>query len=429
MPQAVTENPSSARSESTDVKPGSNYDRSVINSPADLETELGIWLASIESFLGTAAHPFADKMNARGHDWSGELFVTNTGLVICSRILTRLSSMATAGQTSSLLSAENLDELSEVVDDALNVSNGLSRAKPLGFAEWRAWCRMAVESFHSIGAFSKIVGNAEKVAEEAVPDRLQELMNKDSLPFGDRFDLNMIVPGFARVLRWLRVVEGLLNSDEPLKPSLLIFARVYEDTHDLVGHINRRLLRFSDEDAELFRALDSASYIASIELRKVFDQELAGLVAVKSAVTVFARVETAFASLRDNIQQVLAGIARLIEPTTEPSDVFPAIGEKLRDSLKLRSELALMVKMVRDAEQDPKSKAISDDKLRGFLAGPVPSLFYKDRESVERFVEEILRTGDRKDLVPILHRFGAYLETLFSHVNNRAVLRDHPFQT
>ena len=394
----------------------------------ELEAELGIWLASIESFLGTAAHPFVDKMNARTHDWSGELFVTNTGLVICSQILARLSSMANAGQFSSLLSVEDMDELSEAVDDALNLSTGLLRAKPLGFAEWRAWCRMTVESFHSTAAFAKTVGNAEKVAEEAVPERLQELINKDSLSFGDRFDLSVIVPGFARVLRWLRVIEGLLDADDPLKPSLLIFARVYEDTHDLVGHINRRLLRFSDEDAELFRALDSASYIASIELRKVFDQELAGLVSVKSAITVYARVETAFASLRDNIQQILAGISKLIDPSIEPSEVFPAIGEKLRASLKLRSELASMVKMVREAEQDPKSKAISDDKLRAFLDGPVPSLFYKDRESVERFVEEILRTGDRKDLVPILHRFGAYLETLFSHVNNRTVLRDHPFQ-
>ena len=86
-----------------------------------------------------------------------------------------------------------------------------------------------------------------------------------------------------------------------------------------------------------------------------------------------------------------------------------------------------MTQMVREAEQNPKA-AVPDDKFRAFLSGPVRSLFYKDRESVERFVEEILRTRDRKDLVPILHRFGAYLETLFSHVNNRTVLRDHPFQ-
>jgi len=219
----------------------------------------------------------------------------------------------------------------------------------------------------------------------------------------------------------------MLQEDAPLKPALLIFARVYEDTLDLVGRINRRLQRFADEDAELFRALDSASYIASIELRKVCDQELAGLVAVRSAVTIFARTETAFASLRDNIQQILAGIAKLIDPAIEPHEIFPIFGEKLDASVKLRAELASMIKMVRAAEQDIASNPISEDTLKSFLAGPVPSLFYKDRESVERFVEELLRTSDRKDLVPILHRFGAYLETLFSHVNNRAVLRDHPF--
>lgn len=398
-----------------------------VNFPAnDLEADLGVWLASIESFLGTAAHPFADKMNARMHDWSAEINLTNTGLVNCSQIMAELRSSRN-GQLTDILTEEEMDDLSEVVLNALNLSEGLSRAKPLAFAEWRAWCRVAVETFHSCDAFSRVTAHAEKAAEQTVPERLRQLIESDQLLFGDRFDLGVIVPAFARILRWLGVIEGLLLADEPLKPSLLIFARVYEDTNDLVGHINRRLLRFSNEDAELFRALDSASYIASIELRKVFDQELAGLIHIRSAITVYARVETAFASLRDNIQQILAGIAKLIDPGTEASEIFSGIGEKLEASLKLRAELASMTQMVREAEQNPKA-AVPDDKFRAFLSGPVRSLFYKDRESVERFVEEILRTRDRKDLVPILHRFGAYLETLFSHVNNRTVLRDHPFQ-
>ena len=392
----------------------------------DVELELGVWLASLESFLGTSAHQFADKLNVRTHDWSAELFLTNAGLLICSQILLRLN---TTGRNSRfVLSDEDVDELSEIVMNGLNLSEGLLRAKPLSFAEWRAWCRMAVDSFHGCDAFGRIVANAELAAEETLPKKLRELIDNNSMPFGDRFDLGVIVPGFARVLRWLIVIDDALAVDKPLKPTLLIFARVHEDINDLVGHINRRLLRFSDEDAELFRALDSASYIASIELRKVFDQELAGLIHVRSAITVFARVETAFASLRDNIQQVLAGIAKLIEPTVSAADIFPGIGVKLEASLKLRSELATMVKAVREAEMDPMTKAIPDEKFKAFLSGPVPSLFYKDRDSVERFVEEILRTRDRKDLVPILHRFGAYLETLFSHVNNRMVLRDHPFQ-
>jgi hypothetical protein len=55
------------------------------------------------------------------------------------------------------------------------------------------------------------------------------------------------------------------------------------------------------------------------------------------------------------------------------------------------------------------------------------ALFYKDLETVERFIEEILRTQSKNDIVPILHRFGAYLETLFGQVNMRTVLANHPF--
>ena len=60
-------------------------------------------------------------------------------------------------------------------------------------------------------------------------------------------------------------------------------------------------------------------------------------------------------------------------------------------------------------------------------AEAVHFLFYKDKESVERFVEEIFVTFDKQDLVGILHRFATYLETLFGQVNIRAVLVDHPF--
>jgi hypothetical protein len=392
------------------------------------DIELGIWLAAIESFVGTAAHPFVDKMNMRAHDWSGDVALTNSGLVRTASVLASLTNAAVQkGSSGGGLTIDELDSLTDIVGDALNTGDALVRTKPISFNEWRSWSRLVTNAFNSSPAFEKVVRMAVKAGEMSIPPRLAELIENNTLTFGDRFDLKAIVPGFARILHWLGIVESMLAADAPLKPSLLIFARVYEDTLDLVGHINRRLQRFNDEDAELFRALDSASYIASIELRKVFDQELAGLIAVRSAITVYARTETAFASLRDNIHQILAGIAALIEPNIKPDDLFPVIGEKLDSSVRLRSELANMIGMVRDAEHE-ESKEISDDRLNAFLTGPVPSLFYKDRESVERFVEEILRTRDRKDLVPILHRFGAYLETLFSHVNNRTVLRDVPFE-
>ena len=427
MQQSIIENPSAGKQKVSSPKGGTKAVSGNTSLDLDPEVELGIWLSAIESFVGTTAHPFVDKMNMRGHEWSGDVALTNSGLIICAGVVSHLTSIALTHGTSFTLTMEEIDALGDLVSDALYTGRTLSRAKPVSFNEWRAWCRLVNNSFNSTNALEKVIRAATKSGEASVPPILNELINREAMAFGDRFDLGVVVPGFARILLWLRIVENMLASDAPLKSSLLIFARVYEDTLDLVGHINRRLQRFKDEDAELFRALDSASYIASIELRKVFDQELAGLVAVRSAVTVFARVETAFASLRDNIHQILVGIARLIEPDIKASDLFPVIGEKLETSLKLRSELASMIRSVRAAEADIDSNRISDATLHSFLSGPVPSLFYKDRESVERFVEEILRTHDRKDLVPILHRFGAYLETLFGHVNNRAVLREHPF--
>jgi hypothetical protein len=394
----------------------------------ELEIELGIWLASVESFVGTSAHPFADRSNLRGNDWTGDLNLTLSGLTFCAALLNQLTQTALANGKAGERTVDELDSITDTVIDSLNLGSGLVRAKPISFNEWRSWCRLVTASLHAVPAFEKAVRQAVRTGESYVPKKLAELMVSDKLPFADRFDLGVVVPGFARLLCWLGVVEQMLLTDAPLKSSLLIFARVYEDTLDLIGQINRRLQRFSDEDAELFRALDSASYIASIELRKVFDQELAGLVAVRSAITVYARTETAFASLRDNIQQILAGIAKLIDPAIEPTDLFPVIAEKLDASLKLRSELASVIKMVRSAEADALRNPVPDTVLNEFVTGPAASLFYKDRESVERFIEEILRTNEKKDLVPILHRFGAYLETLFSHVNNRTVLRDHPFQ-
>ena len=65
-------------------------------------------------------------------------------------------------------------------------------------------------------------------------------------------------------------------------------------------------------------------------------------------------------------------------------------------------------------------------ELREFVETTVRFLFYKDIETFERFAEEVFAARQSSDLVPILHRFGAYLETLYGQVNLRFVLNDGP---
>jgi hypothetical protein len=221
----------------------------------------------------------------------------------------------------------------------------------------------------------------------------------------------------------------MLRHDEPLKPSLIIFSRVYELTHDLIVHMNNRLSRFPNEEAAMFDSLDGASYTASLELKKVFSQELTGLVGIRPVPSVFARVETAFELLSDSFRQILAGFARVIDPQILPSELFPNFQTKLEQSLALRQNLWQALQVVQAAEQNPDKKLLEavNVELQGFLERTMSFLFHKDRETFERFSEEIFATSERKDIVPILHRFGAYIETLLAQVNMRTVLADHPF--
>ncbi len=52
---------------------------------------------------------------------------------------------------------------------------------------------------------------------------------------------------------------------------------------------------------------------------------------------------------------------------------------------------------------------------------------YKDWESFERFLAEVVAARGAVELTPVLHRFGTYLEALFGQINMRAVLAAQPF--
>ncbi len=119
----------------------------------------------------------------------------------------------------------------------------------------------------------------------------------------------------------------------------------------------------------------------------------------------------------------------MIDNSVQADHIFPHIRSKLNQSLALRSNLWALLKMLKAAEADPENFPMKTlhEQMNGFVGTSVQLLFYKDRETVERFIEEVLATGGKQDLVPILHRFGAYIETLFGQINMRIVLAPYPF--
>jgi hypothetical protein len=431
-------------------------DETVFSAPAisarELGFELGLWLSGLESFLQVRNHSFAGDAGNRAkksnRDWTKEFRLVHSTLLLCSKLTLQLSKTIkdknfndrTGDGRIDLITnlnaapfefsdAEELAELSASLVDSILLNEGLLRASPLRFSEWTAWSNFLSAKLKAAEVCGKLIAAAEKEGENFLPKKLRDLLENKPIPFALEADLRLVLPRFAKILKWLDAIEQMHDRDEPLKPAMLLFARINEQTQEMMRFINNRLLRFKNEEDSLFAALDCAVYAASIELRKVYNFELIGFAEARQSPLIYARVETAHGLLNDCFQQTLVNFAQLIEADVKATELFPNLQTKLQQSLALREGLWSVLKIVRKAEKTPESVSLQKlhTKLTDFLNNTIKYLFYKDLETVERFIEEVLNTTNKSELVSILHRFGAYLETLLGQVNMRVVLCDHPF--
>ena len=421
-------------------------------SARELGFELGLWLSGLESFLQVRNHSFAaqtaNRAKTPNREWTKEFRLVHSTLLLCSKLTLQLSKTIkdknfndrTGDERIDLITnlnaarfefsdPEELAELSAALVDSILLNEGLLRGAPLRFSEWTAWSNFLSAKLKAAAVSGKLIAAAEKEGENFLPQKLKDLLENRPIPFALEADLRLVLPRFAKILKWLDAIGQMHDRDEPLKPAMLLFARINEQTQEMMRFINNRLLRFKNEEDSLFAALDCAVYAASIELRKVYNFELIGFAEARQSPLIYARVETAHGLLNDCFQQTLVNFAQLIEPDVKATELFPNLQTKLQQSLALREGLWRVLQIVRKAEKNPESVSLQKlhTKLTDFLNNTIKFLFYKDLVTVERFIEEVLNTTKKSELVSILHRFGAYLETLLGQVNMRVVLVDHPF--
>ena len=397
--------------------------------------ELGLWLSGLESFLNVQNQLFIVEKREKiaQRNWMKEFRLTHSTLLLCSRLTFQIAHAIRQDKTNEDIfgiSAQEIQKLSRTIKESVLLSEGLLRAEPLRFNEWAAWSNALNAKLNSTDAFGKFIKFAEKTGETFYPQMLQDLLDTREIPAVLRADLNLILPRIAKILKWLNIVREMIQKDKPLKPAILIYAKVYEQIRELTGYINNRLLRHPDKESEFFGTLDGAAYVASIELRKVYQSELLGLSDIRPVPLVRAKIEASHGLLNDSFQQTLVSFAQLVAPEISAEEIFPEYQVKREQSIMLRQDLWQMMNEVQIAEQNPETYPLDELKKRlsDFTASTMKYLIYKDWETVERFVEELVRTDEKKDLVPLLHRFGAYLETLFGQINMRGVLAGHPFE-
>jgi hypothetical protein len=418
--------------------------------------ELAVWLRSLQSFFNPANHPFneAERAAIGERSFKCETGVVRDALVRCLHLLASVArgdalpglsdgAGESAGAEASsarparqgevaalgLVGAkDSVGDLSDVFKDVSRLCDALLESQSISFAAWASVGSVLGRELRRSEAAGLIVAAGSGAGAADLQERLVALahgLTPDDL--GE--DLLEIFRAFSRLLSHLRFVELSLRSDAQLKRLLPVFTLVHEETRSLLDFIEGRALRVEGVGRGASEILDGTAYAVRMEARKAFEHELTGLCSVRQPPQLFAKVENAAGLLRDCYQQSVVALAQSFDPTLDGAALFGAFTTKLEQSLELRRELWALVRLVRGpspAGEGPSAARVLE-ALAAFGEGGQRYLMYKDWEALERFAEEIDSSRGAGELSRTLHRFEAYLETLFGQVNMRAILSDRPF--
>lgn len=406
------------------------------NESERLAIDLGHWLAGLLSFCESDS--FSTGAASAVSEAVREARLIQGVLMRASRDSLKLTALLSVPDKAAFRSSQgrrnaarsDAIDAAELLRELLFLGRAQNTAAQGGNYSSREWRKVLSGRLRESQGVRNLIEISERMAEEDLPEALASRIAEGDFPERWASDLIDILPRIAKAMSYLSIIASMLERDEPLKASVLLFSRIEDLLTEMMGLISARLRHFPDDSDALFASLDAAAYTASIELKKVHSNELNGLVGIRPTPIVFARIETAYSLLHDSLQMTLVNFAQLIDREIEPTDVFPNLLTKEQQSLQLRENLWHILQTVQLAETKPDSCDPLELKkeLNRFRDRNLYFLFYKDMETVERFIEEVVITEEKKDLVPLLHRFGAYIETLLGQVNNRVVLANHPFE-
>jgi hypothetical protein len=242
---------------------------------------------------------------------------------------------------------------------------------------------------------------------------------------GLRQDLAKVFLELFRLLRYLEFIEKDLRQDRPLKHSLLVFSLVNSELRMLFDFIETRICKQPEISQECVDALDATIFALSQEIKKVFSHELVGLVYLRHAPPIFAKVENSHGMLKNSLQQSIVQISQAFDPSFDGSQVFSSYVTRLEQSRQLLREISLLLEALRHFEDvaDHETLSALRKNFENFRETSLKHLMFKDWEEYEKFLDEIAGSKTREMLRFALRRFRVFMEALHGEVSKRSVLQ------
>jgi hypothetical protein len=422
----------------------------------DFLFELEMWVKCFDRFFRVKNHPLSEQ-EARDivrRDFAEELrIVRNVSLrmsYLCTELMTeeradisrfdryienyikreyvldgfieKLMQQPTPEDSLSLL-IESLADLRAVIDD-------LSRLPKVSFVAFTSIGKIVNREIKRCRYIDLLIAYKFKPQFDRIENHQLAAIIKGITSDQLRQDVAKILLELFRLLRYLHFIAEDLEKDKPLKNSLLVFSLVNSEVRLLLEFVESKVLKLRSLPQEVYQAVDSIAYALNMELRKIFSRELVGFVYLRQAPPIYAKVENSHGLLRDAFQQSVVALAQVFDPDLKGDEVFPQFQTKLEQSLTIRNDIWRLLEYVRRFGETGTKEGVAPliERIALFRDASLKYLMYKDWDSYEQFLEEIIVARTIEEVGQSLHRFSVFLETLLGQVNMRAVLADNPFE-
>lgn len=337
---------------------------------------------------------------------------------VMDSFLTRLLVQPTPDDSLALL-LEFLSDLRTVIDDLLKLPE-------VSFQTFTAMGKLINREIKHCRYIEMLVAYKFKVQYDRVDNSAITALIRTIPHEGVRQDIAKVFLELFRLLRYLRFIEHDLTNDRPLKNSLLIFSLINSELQILFDFIESRICKHPSIKPDAIEQLDLAIFALSQEVKKVFCFELVGLVYLRQAPPIYAKVENSHGMLKNAIQHSIVEISRAINPEFESHRIFNNYAARRQESKTLLKDIGFLLKEITSVEETADLE-LMPDLIRAFGEFRDHSLkfcMYRDWESFENMTEEITASKTRDSLRFALHRFRIFLQALINEVGKRAVLNE-----
>jgi hypothetical protein len=236
-----------------------------------------------------------------------------------------------------------------------------------------------------------------------------------------------------RLLRYLNHVDIASQDSIALHSSLLILILLRSEITMLNTYCRSVADAVTNEELKLL--LKSVSYQFTMEMKRVYLQELREILRKKAPQHFRGKIENCHGILTNLIEQSIVQITQFYRPDIQGRDIFESFTAKLVQSIKLREDLFVLHRFLMLIEEKmclPEERPGIFKSIQNFMqyfeSFTFKLLRYDDYDEFQSFFSEILslKESDLNKALEKIHNFKIFLETTLRQIANRSELRDKP---